>query len=187
MSWSFPTKPRSAFCGPRPSARASLLRRHGSRQQQLFVFDREFKKLLSYPDGEHAGISDVRLADMDGDGQPDLSVGYWGTTGVQSVTLEGKRRWDDRALENVFCLGVTGPDAAGHRGLLAADGRGMLVPIDDKGKYSPPISLPERFLRWVVEADLDGDGQTEICHRLDQDRRRGRRRLDPLGRGAVDI
>ncbi len=134
-----------------------------SAQQQLFVFDSEFKKLLSFPDGEHAGISDLRLADMDGNGQVELSVGYWGTVGVQSITLDGQRRWADRALENVFCLAVTGPDDKGHRGLWAADGRGMIVPIDDDGKDGSPISLNGRFLRWVVAADLDGDGQTECC------------------------
>ena len=134
-----------------------------SAQQQLFLFDAGFKKLLSYPDGEHAGISDLRLADMDGDGQPDLTVGYWGMVGVQSVTLDGQRRWADRALENVFCVAVTPPGADGRRGLLAADGRGMVVPIDDDGKDATPISLEGRFLRWVVAADLDQDGHTEYC------------------------
>ncbi|HVU88009.1 MAG TPA: redoxin domain-containing protein [Pirellulales bacterium] len=134
-----------------------------SAQQQLFVFDGEFRKILSFPEGEHAGISDLRLADMDGNGQVELSVGYWGTVGVQSVTLEGQRRWADRALENVFCLAVTGPSDGGRRGLWAADGRGMIVPIDDDGKDGSPISLNGRFLRWVALADLDGDGQTECC------------------------
>jgi thiol-disulfide isomerase/thioredoxin len=135
-----------------------------SAQQQLFLFDSQFKKLLSYPEGEHAGISDVRLADMDGDGQPDLSVGYWGVVGVQGITLDGQRRWTDRALENVFCLAVTPPPAEnGHRGLLAADGRGMLVPIDDRGNDAKPISLAGQFLRWVVAVDLDGDNQAECC------------------------
>jgi thiol-disulfide isomerase/thioredoxin len=134
-----------------------------SAQQQVFVFDGQFKKLLSYPEGEHAGISDVRLADMDGDGQPDLNVGYWGVVGVQSTTIDGRPRWSDRTLENVFCLTVTPPAADGHRGLLAADGRGVLVPIDDEGKDGTPISLPGRFLRWVVAADLNHDGQIECC------------------------
>ncbi|HEY4307806.1 MAG TPA: redoxin domain-containing protein [Pirellulales bacterium] len=134
-----------------------------SAQQQLFVFDSNFKKVLAFPEGEHAGISDVRLADMDNDGQLELSVAYWGTVGVQSVTLDGQRRWADRTLENVFCLAVTNPGGNGQRELLAADGRGMLVPIDNEGKQGTPISLTGRFLRWVVAADLNGDGQSEYC------------------------
>ena len=134
-----------------------------SAQQQLFLFDGSFKKTVAYPKGEEAGVSDVRLADMDGDGRPDVNVGYWGTAGAESVSLEGRRRWHDRALENVFCLAVTGTEADGHRALLAADGRGMLVPIDDQGKNGDPLSLAGRFIRWAVVADLDGDGRTECC------------------------
>ncbi len=132
-----------------------------SAQQQLFVFDADFKKLLSYPEGQHAGISDLRLADMDNDGTPDINLSYWGVVGVQSITLDGQRRWADRALENVFCLAVT--SEAGHHGLLAADGRGMLVPIDDSGKDGSPLSLEGRFLRWMQLSDLNGDGHTECC------------------------
>ncbi|MBI2825016.1 MAG: redoxin domain-containing protein [Planctomycetia bacterium] len=134
-----------------------------SAQQQLFLFDASFKKLLAFPEGEHAGISDVRLADLDGDGQVDINVGYWGVVGVQCVATTGERRWADRALENVFCLAVTGPDAAGKRGLLAADGRGTLVPIDYQGKEDAPLSISGLFLRWLAVTDLDGDGQAEIC------------------------
>jgi thiol-disulfide isomerase/thioredoxin len=134
-----------------------------SAQQQLFIFDGAFKKLHSYPNGQEAGVSDVRLSDMDGDGRPDVIIGYWGTVGAESISLDGKRRWHDRALENVFCLAVTGTEADGHRALLAADGRGMLVPIDDQGKNGDPISLSGRFIRWAAVADLDGDGRTECC------------------------
>jgi len=132
-----------------------------SAQQQLFVFDADFKKLLSYPEGQHAGISDLRLADMNNDGLPDVNVSYWGVVGVQSITLDGQRRWADRALENVFCLAVTAEGS--QHGLLAADGRGMLVPIDDSGKDGSPLSLPGRFLRWMLLSDLNGDGHTECC------------------------
>ena len=159
-----------------------------SAQQQLFLFDAQFKKLLSYPQGEHAGISDVRLADMDNDGQPDLSVGYWGVVGVQSVTMAGQRRWADRALENVFCLAVTPPVDNGHRGLLAADGRGMLVPIDDQGTDAKPISLGGRFLRWLVGLGLGWRwADRMLCHRIDQDWRRGRRGTCAQWRFAMDL
>ncbi len=135
-----------------------------SAYQHLFLFDSGFSKLLVYPtDGKHAGISDLRLADLDGDGKLDINVGFWGSVGVQSVSLAGDRRWSMRSLEDVWCLTVTGPASGGPRGLLASDGRGMLVPINAAGKEGSPLSLPGRFLRWVQAADLDGDGQDEYC------------------------
>ncbi len=47
--------------------------------------------------------------------------------------------------------------------MLAADGRGVLVPIDDQGGDGKPIALEGRFLRWALVADVNGDGQTECC------------------------
>jgi len=134
-----------------------------SNQPQLFLFDGMFNKQLTFPEGETVGISDLRLADLDGDGQPELNVGYWGMTGVQNVTLAGERRWSNNSIENVFCLGVTDPNKTGQRDLLAADLRGMLVPIDARGKVGTPLVLPGRVLRWALIADVNADGQSEYC------------------------
>jgi thiol-disulfide isomerase/thioredoxin/outer membrane lipoprotein-sorting protein len=48
----------------------------GVAQQQLFLFDQDWKLLWSFPDdGEHDGIADVLLTDLAGDGQLQLVVG----------------------------------------------------------------------------------------------------------------
>lgn len=133
----------------------------GSNQPQLFLFDGLFKKLLAYPDGEPVEVSDLRLADLDGDGEPELNVGYWGTVGVQNVTLKGERRWTNRSVTNVFCLGVTEPNKDGKRELLASDLRGVLVPINAEGKERTPLMVPGRVLRWSLITDIDGDGQSD--------------------------
>jgi outer membrane protein assembly factor BamB len=125
------------------------------------LFDGLFKKLLAYPDGEPVEVSDLRLADLDGDGEPELNVGFWGTVGVQNVTFAGERRWTNRSVTNVFCLGVTEPNKDGQRELLASDLRGMLVPIDSKGKEKNPLVVPDRVLRWNLITDIDGDGQSD--------------------------
>ncbi len=133
-------------------------------QQQLFLFDDAWKLLVSYPpEGKHDGIADVAIGDLDGDGKPELAVGYLGVVGVQGVSLEGKRLWSNRSLSNVFRLAMTGPDAQGRRKLLCTNGRGTLVPIDDKGANGDEITVANRFLHTIVAADLDGDGQPEYC------------------------
>lgn len=135
-----------------------------SAQQQLHIFNDQFQILRSYPeDANHSGIADVQLADLTGDGQLEIAVSYWGSAGVQCIGLDAQRKWWNRALDNVFRLAVTGPDADGKRLLLAANGRGTLVPIDHLGQEQPAWRADDRFLRSVVAADLDGDGQTEYC------------------------
>lgn len=133
-------------------------------QQQCHVFDDSFQTLLSFPsEGQHAGISDIQLADLDGNGQVELLVGYWDDVGVQCVALEGKRNWSNRSVQDVFSIAVSGPDAGGQRAILCANRRGSIVPIDALGNAGQQILLDGRYFRLISAADMDGDGQAEYC------------------------
>ncbi|HUY32676.1 MAG TPA: redoxin domain-containing protein [Pirellulales bacterium] len=132
--------------------------------QQLHVFDDRWKRLRSFPEeGDHAGISDALLADLDGDGEVEIAVGYYGEVGIHCVSLDGRRLWRNRAAENVLGLAVWGPDGEGHRGLLATSQLGTLLPIDAKGNARRAIVVGDRFARLIFTADLDGDEQPEWC------------------------
>lgn len=130
--------------------------------QQLHLFDAGWKRLLSYPEaGDHPGISDALLADLNGDGQLEIAVGYFEAVGVHCLALDGHRLWRNRVAENVLGLAVTEPDNRGRRQLLVA--QGQVLPIDAAGREQPPISLPGDFLRLIFTADLDGNGEFEWC------------------------
>jgi hypothetical protein len=136
----------------------------GPSQQKMYLFDDQFKRLLSFPaEGTHAGITDVQLADLDGDGTPEINVAYWGQVGVHNVSLEGERHWANRSVERVLGLAVTAADPQLHRRLLVTQDKGSIVPIDFEGREEPDIYVPERFVRSVVAADVDGDQQPELC------------------------
>lgn len=145
----------------------------GQGQQQLHLFDAQFKPVINYPeDSGHAGIFDVQLADLDGDGQPELNVGYLGVVGVQNVSLDGTRRWSNRSVADVRSLAVSSairsgteqsaPNASGARHLIAA-ASGAVVPIDDRGKNGPPRAFDGQYVRWIAAADINGDGRREYC------------------------
>ncbi len=135
-----------------------------SSRQQMHVFDADFKRLYSYPDGTSVGgIADVEVGDLDGDGHPEFNVSYYDVVGVQNVALDGRRRWANRALANCFRTAVTGPDQAGHRHLLCANERGSLVPIDYQGHEGQPITIGQRFIRAIFSADLNADAAMEYC------------------------
>src|SRR5690606_2395345 len=52
---------------------------------QLYLFDENWKTLMRYPpdDQEHEGLHAVEIADLAGDGTPELYVGFWSLIGVQ--------------------------------------------------------------------------------------------------------
>lgn len=130
--------------------------------QQVHLFDGQWKRLLSFPEAaDHPGIADALLADLDGDGELEMAVGYAEAVGVHGVTLAGERLWRNAAAETVLRLDVTGPDRRGQRQLLVAEG--LILPIDAEGNDWPEIASDDLFVRLVFTADLDGDGSAEWC------------------------
>ncbi|HVX12303.1 MAG TPA: thioredoxin-like domain-containing protein [Pirellulales bacterium] len=130
--------------------------------QQLFVFDNHWKRVLTYPkEGTHPGITDVQLADLDGDGALEIAIGFWGPNGVRCITPGGEQRWVNKSCENVLRLAsLVGADATK---LLATTAQGAVVPIDERGTSRKPLAADGRFIQLVFTADLDGDGASEIC------------------------
>jgi thiol-disulfide isomerase/thioredoxin len=125
-------------------------------RQQLHVFDSDWKRTLSYPeDPSAAGIADAQFGDLDGDGQPEINIGFFELVGVQNVSLDGHRRWGNRTLANVMSIAVTDPDAQGHRRLLCTNERGTLVPLDYEGHEQTPMSVGGRFIRSIHATDVD--------------------------------
>jgi peroxiredoxin len=135
-----------------------------SNQPQLFVYDQDWKQILAYPTGEeNVEIMDAQLVDLDGDGKLEVVVGYWGIAGVQGVSLSGERIWQNRSIENVTRLAITAPNEQGHRSIWCTQARGTIAPLDYQGENSPDIAVSDRFVRWIVAADLDQDRRSEFC------------------------
>ena len=135
-------------------------------QQQFHLFDQDWKPLLSFPaagDPKHEGIGDVQFTDLDGDGTLEMAVGYWGDVGLQYVTLDGKRTWTDRTLQFVLRLAASGADENGKRRLLAANSHGTVGVFSAEGKPAEAVTLVGRPMQTLYAADLDGNGQPELC------------------------
>jgi len=139
----------------------------GIMQQQVHLYDENWKRLLSYPEdaykNPHAGIADVQLADLDGDGKLEILVSYYQDVGVQCVSLEGKRIWPNRTVAMVSRIAVWDPEPKGPRSLLCTNSLGSLVMLDAQGKRQGEINVPNRLIHWVVTADLLGDQRMEIA------------------------
>lgn len=134
-------------------------------QQHLFVFDADWKLLLTYPaadQGKHAGIGDVQFIDQQQTGTPQVAVGYWGVVGVQAVSLDGTRPWADRTTEFIISMTETSADSKGQRMLLCTNGRGQIVPINSKGVPQGESSAPGVMFETLLSADF-GNPQKSIC------------------------
>jgi hypothetical protein len=135
----------------------------GISQQLVHLFDERWNRILSFPSEQHPGIADVRLADLEGKGELQTIIGYWDVVGVQGVSLAGERIWSNRSLQNALQLAVTGPNELGQRRILCVNSRGTIVPIDHEGKQLPDITVAQRAIIHLAAADLNADGQFELC------------------------
>jgi len=135
----------------------------GVGQRQMHLFNDRWQRQWSFPEGEHAGIADIRFLNLPGEGRTEIVVGYWGAVGVQGVSLDGQRLWSNRTLENVMQMALTDAAPSTGRRLLCVNRRGTLVPIDASGHQAPDIRVADRAIIDVASADVDGDGKVEFC------------------------
>ncbi|MEA3211203.1 MAG: hypothetical protein QOE70_4260 [Chthoniobacter sp.] len=90
---------------------------------QATAIDSAGAVLWRYPGGQ--GIDDVWPADLDGDGLDEVIIGYHGATGLHVLGPDGKLRWKDTSIGNVWhvCAGDVLGDSAVEVITTAADGK----------------------------------------------------------------
>jgi len=140
-----------------------------SGQQRCHLLDKDWQLVLSFPadalkQGQgHSGIADVQLGDLDGDGTPEIYIGYWGLVGVHAVSLEGKRLWANRSVTIVARMAIGPADANGQRRLICTNNNDTLVALDAEGRRTGETVLPNRPLSFIIGADLSGSGAMQWC------------------------
>ena len=113
--------------------------------QRVFVFDAEWRLKAAYPGSGGAGpegIGAAELADLDGDGTPEIILGHRGTGGVETVTLEGGTLWGDRSLGSVVGLAIGPPGEAVERTVLCVCTGGRLVAAERGREQAPDVTPP---------------------------------------------
>ena len=139
----------------------------GVTHQRLHCTDAKWKTLFSFPadalENRHSGIADVQLADLEGDGQPELYVSYYGPVGVQAVSLEGKRTGAYRALANVMRMAVGGPSQNGARPLYCVNNAGPFTLLDARLQRLGEVAVQDWNISWIVAAELTGNPQPQFC------------------------
>lgn len=129
----------------------------GTLGQQVHLLDGEYRHVASYPPPgqRHDGINDVRFADLDQDGAPELYVGFWGPLGVHVVSLDGQRTWSSRVAANVLSLAPR-PGAGSYSGaLLVSNDRGGIHVFDAKGQSKTTITVAGKNIHHLFNGDRE--------------------------------
>jgi len=100
--------------------------------QQVFVFDAAWRLHAAYPNSEsprHEGIRTAFLDDLNDDGEPEITVAYSGSVGMDVASLDGRRLWQEQSVGTVLDAVPGMPDEGRARGVVCVDGHGRLAPV----------------------------------------------------------
>ena len=99
--------------------------------QGLTALDGQGKKLWSAPPGQ--GVDDVWAADLNGDGNDEVIVGYNGGTGLHVFAADGKEQWAFTSIGNVWHVTAADLDGDGALEVLTTSAAGKVHVFDGKG------------------------------------------------------
>lgn len=135
--------------------------------QRAHLIDDQWKLAWSFPadalENRHSGIADVQLVDLDGDGIPEMYVGYFGVVGVHAVSLEGRRTAAQRQIANVTRIAVGGFDPQIGGVLYCTNSSGPLVVLDAKLERVGEVAVGDLGFVQIASADLTGNPQPQFC------------------------
>lgn len=111
----------------------------------LFVFDEDWKLLLSYPPPDHAPLAviDLALADLDQSSDvPEILIATASGAGVVALSLTGDVRWRNRAMPNALSTALLPPDDLGSLSIIVAgEDTGAVVRLNRFGHEEPPVKV----------------------------------------------
>lgn len=135
--------------------------------KQFFFLDKGFNVKWAFPmsieQSAPNGIADVRVADLTGDGTPEILVGYRGEAGIQAVSLDGKVVWSNRKVTGVTKMAVVPKTVNSPNALFSTTDISSLVGIDGQGKVVKKIDLGYRRFNWIASKPLNASGQASLC------------------------
>jgi hypothetical protein len=134
------------------------------RSDQAHVFDEQWNRQFSYPpqELEHEGIQDAMLSDLDGDGHPELHLGFWGTAGVHSVSLSGNRLWDNQEITHVLSLAV-GASTDNRSTLWATSASGAVLQLDHHGRGERLAQHTGQLVHHLFRSESANQSETPFC------------------------
>lgn len=130
-----------------PGGKFGFLNRSHSGACDVMLFGEEGKLLWRYS-GE-VGVTDAAAADVDGDGIPEIAVGFIGDGGLHLVSIEGRRIWR-KADGNVWHTEMVDTSGDGRCEILSTSGGGALTIRNGQGD----VVAERRPARYISDFNL---------------------------------
>ena len=93
-------------------------------------------------------VSDVWVADLDGDGRDEVIVGYSTGGGVQVIGNNGKQWWRNATIKGVWHIAAGDLDGNGVCEIIASSSDGKVHVFDSDGKLTGMLD-PKIYANWV--------------------------------------
>jgi hypothetical protein len=117
--------------------------------RQVFVFDAAWRLHAAYANSEslrHEGIRTAVLDDLNDDGEPEITVVFSGSVGMEAASLDGRRLWQEQSVGTVLDAVPGIPVEGRARGIVYADVRGRLAPVTMMQGGANPLRASEPTL-----------------------------------------
>ena len=131
---------------------------------QVFVFDEDWKRVLSYPaPGEPPlAVLDLALVDLgEADGTPELLVASAADQGLIAISLTGEVMWRNRAFANVVSAAVA-PDDLGSFAILLTGESGSILRVNRYGLEELPVQVANRSIMGLMAARFPAATQAAL-------------------------
>jgi hypothetical protein len=133
---------------------------------QLFVFDENWKLLLSYPPPDHAPLAviDLAMAELDQSSDaPAILIATASGAGVVALSLTGEVRWRNRAVPNALSTAVLPPDELGSQSIfVAGEETGAVVRLNRFGHEEPPMKVGNWPIGRIFAASFSAPNQATL-------------------------
>lgn len=134
---------------------------------QCFLLDDKFQVKMSYPsnlkDSPPDGIADVQIADLTGDGTPEIFVGYRGKAGVKAISLAGQELWVNRDVTGITKMAIASRNPDSGPMLLCTSDKCLLFGVDGKGGIAKRWDLGNRRFYWIASDQPSPAGKVNLC------------------------
>jgi peroxiredoxin len=132
----------------------------GRWSSDLIAANVDGNQIWSYPQGD--GIDDVWAADLDGDGQDEVIVGFNGGTGLHVLDAAGKPRWKNTDLGNVWHVSAGDMDGDGTLEVVTTSAQGDAHVFAANGEHVKDISMP-LYANMIRTAKIDGADKAAVA------------------------
>ena len=144
----------------------------GINQRQFFVLDKDLNPVLTWPKPADEGkfeIAAVQMADLTGDGNPNIIIGYRvpleNSQRLAVINLAGTTIWEDRTVTEPDQIAIVWKNKVPHVWVVNRyNETNAFVEFDAKGQKLREWEVDTTGgLIWkLFAADLDGDGNSEV-------------------------